>query len=202
MPLDPATAALFNSRIEDFAEVIGHVFDQLIGETPDDDILGFALLSNREGTELEAAVYRREDHQEALALRRDPAYSRGAAMDWDLLLSWAPAQWPHSTRTTQIPATADLYAMWEEFGTLASRVRAEDESYWPRVAWEAAALAMAALHEAQAFLEFPNSVRMLSVVGMVDPAAELRWVSLMNDEPRIELYRAFVGELQRQAPTA
>ncbi|MGA4506683.1 hypothetical protein ACQB6R_14130 [Propionibacteriaceae bacterium G1746] len=193
MSLSIETGQFFDSRMKTMAGLAKQVLVNLVSDTPDEQVLGFALYTDAVATSLEAAVYRRTDHDANLATARrrfgdDDADSFAEAhTDWDAYLRWAPVEWPRNTTAAPLARIDALDDLWTTLREHRARVSNVDQRYWPSVMHEMAAAAMIILYRDGWFRGYPHAVQVVEVFGAddetgVDRGTRRRWTSQMNTD--------------------
>lgn len=196
MSLSLQTADFFDSRLLQLAKLVRQSFVRLLSDTPTDQILGVALVTDAAAQQLVPTIYRVLDHAANLADAR--ARYDDTGVDWDLYLRWTPLEWPRSTTSAPAAAVTALEELWQELLDRRALTGGVDRSYWPSLMYEVAANAMQVLHRAGWFDEYPHAVRILQVAdGRIDRITRRRWVEAMNTETALPSYLShelqFVG---------
>lgn len=196
MSLSLQTADFFDSRLLQVAKLVRQSFVRLLSDTPTDQILGLALVTDAAAQRLVPTIYRVHDHAAHLADAQ--ARYDDTGVDWDLYLRWTPLEWPRSTTSAPTTAVTALDELWQELLDRRALTGGVDRSYWPSLMYEVAANAMIVLARAGWFDEYPHAVRILQVAdGRIDRITRRRWVEAMNTEAALPSYLShelqFVG---------
>ena len=194
MSLSIETGEFFDSRLTRLAVLLKQAFTHLLSDTPAEDVLGFALMTDAEAVRLTAALYRRGDHEHNLAVAHR-RYAE-AGVDWDLYLRWSPVEWPRTTTTAPVTAVPALTELWQTLLDRRAVANGVDRRYWPPVMFELAANALAVLYREGWFDDYPHSVRILHVAdGVIDQNTRRRWVEAMNPDEAANSYQAHQTQL-------